>query len=94
MQASPTTLKSLLMRHSKGKIDMILEPMQVMVQLAILSFSPLGTKISIHDNIVILQQPTTTHNNDNNKQQTTTTITNSRQRQPTVATTLNTCKQQ
>ena len=70
MQASPTTLKSLLMRHSKGKIDMILEPMQVMVQLALLSFSPRGTKISIHDNIIILQPPTTTqglirwYNND------------------------------
>ena len=70
MQASPTTLKSLLMRHSKGKIDMILEPMQVMVQLALLSFSPTGTKISIHDNIIILQPPTTTqglvrwYNND------------------------------
>ena len=49
-----------LMKNSKGKIDMILEPMQVMVQLALLSFSPLGTKISIHDNIIILQPPTTT----------------------------------
>ncbi len=70
MQSSPTTLKSLLMKHQKGKIDMILEPMQVMVQLAILSFSPLGTKISIHDNIIILQRPTITqglvrwYNND------------------------------
>ncbi len=49
---------------------MILEPMQVMVQLALLSFSPRGTKISIHDNIIILQPPTTTqglvrwYNND------------------------------
>ena len=70
MQNSATTLKSLLMRHSKEKIDMILEPMQVMVQLALLSFSPTGTKISIHDNIIILQPPTTTqglvrwYNND------------------------------
>ena len=31
-----------------------------MVQLALLSFLPLGTKISIHDNIIILQPPTTT----------------------------------
>ena len=58
------------MKNSKGKIDMILEPMQVMVQLALLSFLPLGTKISIHDNIIILQPPTTTqglvrwYNND------------------------------
>ena len=45
---------------AKEKIDMILEPMQVMIQLALLSFMPLGTKISIHDNIIILQPPTTT----------------------------------
>ena len=63
-------IAGLLKRHAKEKLDMILEPMQVMVQLAILSFSPLGTKISIHDNIVILQPPTTTqgiirwYNND------------------------------
>ena len=42
--------------HSKERLDMILEPMQVMVQLAILSFSPLGTKISISENTVILQR--------------------------------------
>lgn len=43
----------------KDKIDFILDPMQVMVELSILSFLPLGTKISIHNNIVKLQPPTT-----------------------------------
>ena len=43
----------------KDKIDLILEPMQVMVQLSILSFLPTGTKISIYNNIVKLQPPTT-----------------------------------
>jgi len=43
----------------KDKIDLILDPMQVMVQLSILSFLPTGTKISIHNNIVKLQPPTT-----------------------------------
>ena len=54
----------------KDKIDLILEPMQVMVQLAILSFLTIGTKISIYNNIVKLQPPTNTqgfhrwYNND------------------------------
>ena len=69
----PKNLKSIydtFKGHTKEKIDMILEPMQVMVQLAILSFSPLGTKISIQDNIIKLQPPTNTqglerwYNND------------------------------
>ena len=50
------------MRHSKviqkEKHDMILEPFQVMVQLALLSFSPIGTKISISNNILTPQLPT------------------------------------
>jgi len=58
MQAQKSIYEA-LKGHSKEKMDMILEPMQVMVQLALLSFMPLGTKISIHDNIIILQAPTT-----------------------------------
>ena len=42
----------------KEKLDMILEPLQVLTQLAILSFLPVGTKISISNNILHLQQPT------------------------------------
>ena len=48
----------LLKSHPKEKIDMILEPLQVLTQLAILSFLPVGTKISISNNILHLQQPT------------------------------------
>ena len=48
-----------LIFKGKDKIDFILEPMQVMVELSILSFLPAGTKISIHNNIVKLQPPTT-----------------------------------
>tara|TARA_Y100000591_G_C21793903_1_gene678205 strand:- start:330 stop:953 length:624 start_codon:yes stop_codon:yes gene_type:complete len=44
--------------HPKEKIDMIIEPLQVLTQLAILSFLPVGTKISISNNILYLQQPT------------------------------------
>ena len=44
----------------KEKMDMILEPMQVMIQLALLSFCPLGTKLSIRKNILYLDRPTYT----------------------------------
>jgi hypothetical protein len=42
----------------KERADMILEPLQVMIQLAILGFCPKGTKISISENTLFLQQPT------------------------------------
>ena len=46
------------LKHRKEKTEMILEPMQVMIQLALLSFCPLGTKISVSSNILYLQLPT------------------------------------
>ena len=48
----------MLQGQPKEKIDMILEPLQVLIQLAILSFLPIGTKMSISENILKLQQPT------------------------------------
>jgi hypothetical protein len=36
---------------------MILEPLQAMVQLALLSICPIGTKLQIHENILHLQSP-------------------------------------
>tara|TARA_B100000674_G_C37474407_1_gene748559 strand:- start:55 stop:678 length:624 start_codon:yes stop_codon:yes gene_type:complete len=42
----------------KERSDMILEPLQVMVQLALLSSCPIGTKVSVSDNILQLQFPT------------------------------------
>jgi hypothetical protein len=41
----------------KDKIQMVLEPLQSMIQLAILSMCPVGTKLTIHDNILSLQTP-------------------------------------
>ena len=43
---------------SKDKVDMILEPLQAMVQLAMLSICPVGTKLQIQENILSLQPPT------------------------------------
>ena len=42
----------------KGKIDTILEPLQSMIQLALLSICPIGTKLRIQENILYLQSPT------------------------------------
>jgi len=44
----------------KGKHNIVLEPLQVMIQLSLLSFSPVGTKITIYNNIISLQPPTIT----------------------------------
>ena len=44
----------------KERSDMILEPLQVMVQLSLLAYSPLGTKVSVSDNILHLHPPTWT----------------------------------
>ena len=45
-------------KNVKEKNDMILEPLQVMVQLALLNYTPIGTKISVTNNILCLQMPT------------------------------------
>ena len=45
----PALIES-LKSNPKERLDMILEPLQVMIQLAILGFCPRGTKISINEN--------------------------------------------
>jgi hypothetical protein len=46
--------------RNKERFDMILEPFQAMIQLSLLSFCPLGSKLSITNNIVNIQEPTWT----------------------------------
>lgn len=43
--------------NGKDKINMVLEPLQAMTQLALLSLSPIGTKLTIQENILYLQSP-------------------------------------
>lgn len=43
--------------HKKEKLDYVLEPLQAMVQLSLLSFCPVGTKLTIYDNLLYIQQP-------------------------------------
>jgi hypothetical protein len=44
-------------KRRREKLDYILEPLQAITQLALLAYCPVGTKLTIHDNILIIQQP-------------------------------------
>lgn len=52
-----TLYTTLSLYKSKDKLDMVLEPFQSMVQIALLSTSPIGTKLAIQENILYLQTP-------------------------------------
>ena len=43
---------------SKERFDIILEPMQAMSQIALISFCPKGSKLSISNNLLFIQTPT------------------------------------
>jgi len=64
-------IMEILRTKEKERADLILEPMQVMIQLALVAHSPIGTKISVSNNILSIQPPTWTQgtirwwNNDN-----------------------------
>ena len=47
-----------IIAQQKEKVDMILEPLQVMIQLAVISHCPVGTNVSICDNLLVVQKPT------------------------------------
>ena len=51
---------SVLTDKRKERFEMILEPLQGMVQLAMLSYCPVGSKLSISNNILVIQEPTWT----------------------------------
>ena len=60
MSSSLSIFNFFTFKKSKDKVDCILEPLQSMLQLAILSISPIGTKLTIHENILYLQSPVVT----------------------------------
>ena len=57
---APVALELLKGKPTKEQADLILEPLQVMINLAVLGFCPIGTKININDNMLYLHQPTFT----------------------------------
>jgi len=50
-------INSIMSAKPKDKVDMILEPLQSMIQLSLLSTCPIGTKLQIQENILYLQTP-------------------------------------
>ena len=62
--------KTIGSRRKKERFETILEPMQTIIQIALLSFYPVGTKLTIQNNIMTLHPPAYTqsvtrwYNND------------------------------
>jgi hypothetical protein len=48
---------SFVTSKNKDNIHMVLEPLQAIIQLSLLSILPIGTKLAIHENILYLQNP-------------------------------------
>lgn len=57
MDALKIAISTLWPDNRKERVGMILEPMQSMTQLALLSYCPVGSKLSISNNILYLQLP-------------------------------------
>ncbi len=49
--------KTISSRRKKERFETILEPLQAILQIALLSFYPVGTKLTIQNNILTLQPP-------------------------------------
>jgi hypothetical protein len=50
--------KTVASRRKKERFETILEPLQAILQIALLAFYPVGTKLTIQNNIMTLQPPT------------------------------------
>ena len=50
-------LYSAFLNKKKERFDIILEPLQAFIQLALLSFSPIDSKLNIYNNILYIQIP-------------------------------------
>jgi hypothetical protein len=57
MEALKIAISAMWPDTRKERIAMILEPMQSMIQLTLLSYCPIGTKLSISHNLLCLQLP-------------------------------------
>lgn len=70
-KGSRQIISNTLNRRRKERIDIILDPFQSLLQIALLSFCPIGTKFNIENNILQIQMPTYVqgilrwYNNDN-----------------------------
>jgi hypothetical protein len=57
MEALKLVYTTIWSDRSKERFEMILEPFQAITQLAMLSYCPVGSKLSITDNILYIQGP-------------------------------------
>ena len=57
METIKVLYNALISDRSKERFEMILEPLQAISQLAFLSYCPVGSKLSISDNILYIQEP-------------------------------------
>jgi hypothetical protein len=58
MQATLNVLyKTIKTKKKKERFETILEPLQALLQISYLSFTPIGTKLTIHNNILYIQPP-------------------------------------
>ena len=57
METIKILYNALISDRSKERFEMILEPLQAISQLAFLSYCPVGSKLSISDNILYIQEP-------------------------------------
>jgi hypothetical protein len=53
--SSASGLYNTIIRSKKERFEIILEPLQALVQLAMLSFFPVGTKLTIYNNLLYIQ---------------------------------------
>lgn len=53
-----TMLSSFVPTKKKERFEIILEPLQAMLQLSFMAFCPIGTKLNISNNILYIQIPT------------------------------------
>ena len=58
MQSIQTIYSVLSNVKKKERFDIILEPLQAILQLSLLSYCPIGSKLSIENNILFVQTPT------------------------------------
>ena len=56
-QAGGILYNTLNISKKKERFAIILEPLQALLQLALLSFTPIDTKLNIHNNILYIQTP-------------------------------------
>ena len=57
-QATGLLYNTFILSKKKERFAIILEPLQALLQLALLSFTPIDTKLNIYNNILYIQTPT------------------------------------